>query len=181
MTDADTDKAAWVREAMAKHEQALLRYAASLTGDPDTARDIVQDTFLRMWRARPGRLGDGLTAWLYTVCRNRALDVRRKELSMGRLQDAPVAALSNLAPDPSALAELSDSHREALEVLKTLPASQQEVVRLRFQGELSYKEISAVTGHSVSNVGYMLHVALAAVRESVRAVAPEGHAPERSL
>lgn len=47
-----------------------------------------------------------------------------------------------------------------LELAKALPAKQSEVVLLKFQQDLSYKEISDVTGMSVSNVGYVMHHAL---------------------
>jgi hypothetical protein len=43
----------WVREAMGRHEAALLRYAQSLTGDPELARDVVQDTFLKLCEQEP--------------------------------------------------------------------------------------------------------------------------------
>lgn len=182
MTTDETDRQAeWVREAVARYEGPLLRYAASLTGDLDSARDVVQDTFVRLWRSDPDRLADGLPAWLYTVCRNRALDVRRKEHRVGRLDDAPVARATSLDPDPSALAETSAAHREVLAVLRTLPPSQQEVVRLKFQAGLSYKEIAAATGHSVTNVGYLLHTALATVRERMRDDAAGTPLPEGSL
>ena len=62
-----------------------------------------------------------------------------------------------------------------------MPANQQEVVHLKFQSGLSYREISDVTGLSVSNVGFLLHTALARLREQVAAgasdaaVMPESH------
>jgi RNA polymerase sigma factor (sigma-70 family) len=180
MTEQTDGRGDWVRAAMARYEGPLLRYAASLTGDLDLARDVVQDTFVRLWRSDPDRLRDGLAAWLFTVCRNRALDVRRKEHRMGRLDDAPAVAVAGLEPDPGALAEVSAAHREVLAVLRTLPASQQEVVRLKFQAGLSYKEIAAATGHSVTNVGYLLHTALTTVRERMREEAPGTPLPEGS-
>jgi RNA polymerase sigma-70 factor (ECF subfamily) len=181
MTEQTDGRADRVREAMARYEGPLLRYAASLTGDLDSARDVVQDTFVRLWRADPDQFADGAAAWLFTVCRHRALDVRRKEHRMGRLDDEPAAMVSSLEPDPSALAEASAAHREVLAVLRTLPASQQEVVRLKFQAGLSYKEIAAATGHSVTNVGYLLHTALATVRERMRDDASGTPLPEGSL
>lgn len=167
MADATNGREKWIREAMERYEPALVRYALSLTGDEDVARDVVQDTFVRMWQADPDRLREGLAAWLFTVCRNRALDELREERRMGRLDRTSVVATAGTAPDASALAETNAAHREVLAVLATLPKGQQEVVRLKFLAGLSYKEISRITGYSVGNVGYLLHTALATVRTSV--------------
>lgn len=67
--------------------------------------------------------------------------------------------------DPHGSLERSDAAKRALVALAELPPSQQEVLRLRLQEELSYKEISAVTGHSVSHVGVLVHVGLKTVRQ----------------
>ena len=68
-------------------------------------------------------------------------------------------------PDQADAAERGETHQAVLRLLATLPENQQEVVRLKFQNDLSYREISEVTGLSVSNVGYLLHIALKTVRE----------------
>jgi RNA polymerase sigma-70 factor (ECF subfamily) len=51
--------------------------------------------------------------------------------------------------------------------LETLDERSHELIRLKFNEELSYKEISAVTGLSISNVGYLLHHALKAIAEEL--------------
>ena len=51
-----------------------------------------------------------------------------------------------------------------LALVEGLPEHQQEVVRLKFQEGLSYKEISRITTHSVSYVGVLLHEALKSIR-----------------
>ena len=53
-----TTRGEWVREALERHEASLLRYAESLTRDPDLARDVVQDTFLRLCEQDPEELAD---------------------------------------------------------------------------------------------------------------------------
>ena len=65
--------------AFARHHAPLLRYAARLTGDPDRAQDIVQDTFAKLLAQPPGSVDGHLAEWLFTVCRHRALDVLRQE------------------------------------------------------------------------------------------------------
>ncbi len=52
----------------------------------------------------------------------------------------------------------------ALELLESLPANQREVIRLKFQNGFSYQEISRISGHTVSNVGYLIHAGIKALR-----------------
>ena len=69
---------------------------------------------------------------------------------------------------PEAAAEQSDSAAHILQLLDDLPPNQQEVIRLKFQNSLSYKEISQITGLTVTNVGFLIHRGLRTVRERVQ-------------
>ena len=56
---------------------------------------------------------------------------------------------------------------QILQVVDTLPKNQREVIYLKFQSDLSYKEISEVTKLSVSNVGFLIHSAVRAIRKQM--------------
>ena len=56
---------------------------------------------------------------------------------------------------------------QILQVVETLPKNQREVIYLKFQSDLSYKEISEVTKLSVSNVGFLIHSAVRAIRKQM--------------
>src|SRR3979409_1651602 len=73
-------------------------YAAGLLGAPEAARDVVQETFLRLCVQDRAEIESRLAEWLFTVCRNRALDVLRKERRMTRLSDEQVHR--HASPDP---------------------------------------------------------------------------------
>ena len=79
---------------------------------------------------------------------------------------------------PSSRAERAEETSQLATYLATLPERQQEVVRLRFQDALSYREIAVVTEASVSHVGVLLHQALATLRARM-AAAPQPVACER--
>ena len=68
-----------------------------------------------------------------------------------------------------------------LDLLSTLPKNQREVIRLKFQNELSYREISEVTGLSPSNVGFLIHRGLRLLRERLRKDARASAGPVRAL
>lgn len=160
-----TERVDRILGAVETYQGRLIRFAARITGDLESARDVVQDTFLRLCRQDLDQVADHLPAWLFRVCRNRALDVRKKEGPLRPLDEMPARTEIDPGDDPHGSLERSDAAKRALVALAELPPSQQEVLRLRLQEELSYKEISAVTGHSVSHVGVLVHVGLKTVRQ----------------
>ena len=159
----------WMRSLVDAHAADLTRYAASILYDPDAAKDVVQDTFLRLWQEPRANVEGHVLPWLFRVCRNRALDVRRKGGRMKRLDEAQVATAATDAPGPETVAEQADSHSHILQMMQSLPENQQEVVRLKFQNGMSYKEIASVTELTVTNVGFLLHTAINTLRARVMA------------
>jgi len=160
-------KAEWVRAALERHESSLLRYAASITGDAERARDIVQETFLKLCGEEQKKLDGRLTEWLFTVCRNRALDVQRKEKRMTPLTEMDLETRESAEPSPSQAAEQSESSSQILRLLDALPPNQRDVIRLKFQSDLSYQEISRVTKLSVTNVGFLIHTGIKSLRQKL--------------
>ncbi len=158
---------AWLRELFSRHEAPLVRYAARLAGDAERGRDIVQDVFLRLCRQGPERSDDHAAAWLYTACRNRALDVRKKEQRVSSLPSDMAEAATTRLPDPAAAAERREDAGQALALLQRLPENQREVIRLKIEHGLRYRQISQITGLSVSNVGYLLHQGLQSLRRQL--------------
>lgn len=163
---------AFVETAVARHQAPLLRYATRLLhGDADRARDIVQDTFIKLLAQKPADVEGHLAEWLFTVCRNRALDVLRKEGRMKFFEEGQAERLTTAEPLPGAGAERAEAHAAVLKLIEHLPRNQQEVVRLKFQNGFSYKEISRITSLSVTNVGFILHTAVARLRKEMAAQA----------
>src|SRR5262249_49663944 len=96
--------------------------------------------------------------------RNRALDVLRKEHRMTQLRPEHVLRCLNPEPGPLDRALHHDLAARVIELLEALPVNQREVVRLKFQNGFSYQVISQISGHSVSNVGYLIHAGIKALR-----------------
>lgn len=170
MTKADEDpaKARWVREALDTYERPLVRYAARFTGDLDLARDVVQDAFIKLCREDPAKLNGRLAPWLYTVCRNRALDVRKKEGRMQALHQAEAEAWPDAGQGPGRRAIVREEHALVLEAVAALPANQQEAFRLKFEHGLTYRDIGRVMNMPLSTVNYTIAQALTAVRARLR-------------
>lgn len=163
----------WLTEALATFEGPLVRYTTRLLGDVDRARDVVQDCFLRLCRQQKSDVQDHLAEWLFAVCRNRALDLQRKKDMVTLDTD-----LASGTTGPGARLEQREQLKLVRGRLDGLPSRDQEVVRLKFQEGLSYKQISAVTDLSVSNVGFILHQALKRLRSELTPQGPEMEGPE---
>jgi len=175
MPDKPTDAELWLASALAEYEGPLLRYAVRLTGNVERARDAVQETYLRLCAQQPGEIDGHLRAWLFRVCRQRALDELRKERRMSAL-DPVVAHPAELSEPPEQRLEVDETADLAQRLVAELPAQQQEVVRLKFQAGLSYREIAEVTGLTVSHVGVLLHTAIKSLRTQLNQ--PSGCGPQ---
>ena len=163
----------FLERTFAAQHAPLLRYATRLfDGDIDRARDVVQDTFVRLMAQSPAAVDGHAVEWLFTVCRHRALDVLRKESRMKRFADGEVERVTATDSRPGFTLEHAETHAAILRLIEQLPPNQQEVVRLKFQNGFSYKEISRITELSVTNVGFLIHTAVARLRTSYAAERP---------
>ena len=169
-------RAEWIAEALERYETPLLRFATKLLRDGDRARDIVQETFLQLCQADRADVEGHLAAWLFRVCRNRALDLVRKETRVETMAETA----ADLSAGPSERAQHREDASAVMKILETLPENQQEAVYLRFQTGLSYKEIAEITGHTVTNVGFLLHAAVKAIREQMNQPARAARTAEGS-
>ena len=150
-------------------ESPLLAYARRLLGEMSVAEDVVQEAFMRLHK----QFNDVRQPqpWLYRTVHNLVVDHQRQ---MNRQ-----VTLSSAAPDcensiaETALEEAGDSQPIPDEqiarwegiglvrlVVETLDARSKEVIRLRFDDDLSYGEIAERTGLKTGYVGYLLHHAL---------------------
>jgi RNA polymerase sigma-70 factor (ECF subfamily) len=155
------------------YQTPLLRYAAHLLNNATLAQDAVQNALVKLFRQwQPGqRPDDRLKAWLFRVVHNEAVDLIRSEERRRKHQEGHVALVlsetsGGLYEDPK-----PDERREIVwRSLGVLSDAQRQVVLLRMQQELSYEEISAVTGQSIGYVGNLLHTAVLKLSAHVRRV-----------
>ncbi len=152
---------------MDRYHRPLSVYALRQVGQREAAADVVQEVFLRLCRADQLDVQPHLAQWLYTVCRRLAIDVRRKESRMSTIEINGATEAWSAAPGPVERAERSDSLSRAIDLMSHLPAREQEVLRLKFQHGLGYREIAGVTGLSESNVGYLIHTGLKTLRQKM--------------
>ncbi len=157
------EKRAAFEAVVAKHEAALLRYVARILRDADAAQDVVQDTFLKLFRrwndvVKPGA---NLSTWLYRVAHNEAVDCirkrQRRQALHFRQSEERRTLQTHAAPAPFGETSGREKVRQALDALDL---RERQVVLLKVYEEKSYRDIADIAGLSVGNVGYILHHAL---------------------
>jgi RNA polymerase sigma-70 factor (ECF subfamily) len=150
-----------IEELFTALESPLLAYALRLLGEREAAEDVVQDAFMKLH----GQFAEVRDArrWLFRTVHNLALNHRRDASKVVRLaqfdtgEEAPTAA-PDLSPDEAAARVEGVGMVRAS--LGALDERSRELVRLKFDENLSYQQISERTGLTVGNVGYVLHHAL---------------------
>lgn len=161
---AETPRFETLEELFAALESPLLRYAGRLLADTEMAQDVVQEAFLRLHaqfhQVREPR------PWLYRTVHNLALNHQRRIIRLQPLNSAPETdnPTANELADGRPLPDEQIARQEGVGLvrlgLEGLDARSRELLQLKFNDELSYKEISARTGLTIGHVGYLLHHAL---------------------
>ncbi len=150
---------------MVDFESPLIGYATSILHDIDRARDVVQDTFIRLCQQDVEKVRDNLKTWLFTVCRNRAFDVLRKEKRVQPLDDIRWQKVAGTDLQPDEQADQDERFAQVMRYLDRLSDNQREVILLKFQQGLTYQEITGVTGLTSGNIGFLIHTGLKRLRE----------------
>jgi RNA polymerase sigma factor (sigma-70 family) len=166
MPDADANAdSERMQILLRRFEIPLLQFATGITGDRERARDVVQETFVKLQNNGAFQNPEPAT-WLFTVCRNGALNVCRKERRMRYLDEGLIEAHEGGEQAmPFERLEQQEAAGFLLRIVATLPPRQQEVIQLKFQNDLSYQQIAEITKTTANNVGVLIHTALKTLRQ----------------
>lgn len=151
-----------------RYRQPVVNFVFRTLQDADEAEDVAQQTFVQAWKAAGRyRATARFSTWLFTIARNLCLnELRRRGRHPTESMEAPVETSEGAMPkdyedirEPAVgeqvlLGELASRIEEALAVL---PESQRSAILLFREGELSYEDIAAVLGVSVSATKSLIH------------------------
>jgi RNA polymerase sigma-70 factor (ECF subfamily) len=132
----------------------IYRYFYFRVGNEKDAEDLTSQVFIRVYEDLPRYRKRGyFSAWLFTIARARAVDFYRK-----KKREVPLSEADPLSDEEGLTAQTihNDDLHQVLDLIQRLPPDQQELIRLRFVAELSYREI-----------GSMLHRKEDAVRKAI--------------
>jgi RNA polymerase sigma factor (sigma-70 family) len=160
-----------------RHHRPLYRYFVSMTRDPQTSEDLVQDVFFRILRYRATYdPRHSFTAWMYQIAKNANVDrirhtrgevIEFDELTMGNREPA------SSGPDPETSAVRAQDLKLVQQAMELLPPEKREIlVFCRFQG-MKYEEIAEVLGCGVGTVKVRVYRAMRALAQIYSTLAGE--------
>jgi len=142
----------------------IFRYIVMLGIPRDTAQEICQEAFLRLYRAlRAGQPIENLRAWAFTVARNQALTIR-STASFGVLDTEIEQKLAGNSPSPEQNLLEVEKFRRLDEAVLLLTAQQRQLFHLRTRG-FRYREIAEIVGLSTSTVAEAVQRAVERLRK----------------
>lgn len=149
------------------HGPALLRYLVRMTGEPETAEDILQDTFRRLLERPPSRR-ENLRGWLFTVATNRVRDLhragnrRRRGLALAQGR----RTVGDPPPPPDRELEAARDRARVRAALDALPPRDRTVLLMREEG-FPHREIAEAVGTTTGSVGTLVARALKRLAEAL--------------
>lgn len=161
-------------EAFDRHADALYRHCFFRVSDPETARDIVSETFTRTWDYLvKGKTVEDFRPFLYRTLNHLIIDEYRKRSSesLDALLDdyeVPESAFEELVGGSREDVEFSLDAQRVPELLAGIPSQYRDVVIMRYMDGLAPAEIAEITGLPVNTVSVRIHRGIALLAQRAR-------------
>ena len=168
---AQKEEVASFEAALLPHLDAAHNLARWLTRNEQDAQDVVQEAYLRAFRSFSGFHGSNGRAWLLTIVRNTSYTLLKKNRSAGLTTpfDEEIHASGHESVSPATILEHSEDAELIKEAMDELPAEFREILVLRHQECLSYKEIADIAQIPPGTVMSRLSRARARLKECLAA------------
>src|SRR5262244_2132109 len=154
----------------ARYGGLVYSLALRSVGDPELAREVLQDTFLRSWDGRatydPQR---GRVAWwLMGIARNGAIDLLRSRPHQARLRERERLSMG-LPSEDKDTAEALGLRRDVMNALRSLPTAQRSAIELAYYSGMTQTEIARVLDEPLGTIKSRIRQALDRLRELLAA------------
>lgn len=159
----------------------LLRFALQILQDEESAKDVLQDVFLKLWQKRDElEKVESLEAFAMRMIRNRCLDVIRARRTVS-MEVVKKNQLPEDEPHDTDHLEIADSAVLVRKIIAELPDLQRTVIQLRDIEQLEYEEISEVTQLNVNAIRVNLSRARKKVRDEILKIQSYGITTDKHI
>ena len=168
--------AAYVRKEPDATRRLYDRFASRIYGlglfffrNNTDAEDLVQDTFLKIWRVGSGfdPIRGPLDGWILLIARSLAIDlIRHRSVEARKLSSQSKVSAASDETGPEWHAEVGDLFQRATEAMADLPEGQRSVLELTYLGQRSTKEAAELLGIPRGTVKSRAHAGIAGIRKA---------------
>jgi RNA polymerase sigma-70 factor (ECF subfamily) len=155
----------------ARYGGLVYTLALRIVGDPELAREVLQDTFLRSWDGREGYdpARGRVPWWLMGIARNRAIDVLRSRPHQARLREQEHLPSALEPPHPDTEQALL-ARRAVVDALQTLSSVQRETIELAYYAGLTQAEIARELKEPLGTVKSRMREGMDRLRQVLRPI-----------
>ncbi|MDZ7343246.1 MAG: sigma-70 family RNA polymerase sigma factor [candidate division KSB1 bacterium] len=170
---AITEKKEWALAALYdRYATVLYSLALKILSESEPAQDVVQETFLTVWRkaALYKENRGSVSTWLIVLCRNLAIDQYRSKMRLASRQIELEAASQNLLAleaNPADAAAAAEDGRQLREALRQLSTEQRQMIEMAYFHGMSQSEIAAATQTPLGTVKTRTRQALLKLRDAL--------------
>jgi RNA polymerase sigma-70 factor (ECF subfamily) len=157
------DETSW-RELFQRHHRSLVKIAFLITGSMEAAKDLAQETFVRLLRSKIGHTRGSFKGYLSTIAYRLALKEKRRRLRNGGIDGLEIADGN---PSPLEATLRDERQRLVAQAMGTLSDDHRDILILRFYGDHSYDEIAQITNVPMGTVKSRMYYAVKACREKL--------------
>jgi len=154
-------------ELLQLYQERLYWHVRRMVGSHDDADDVLQNTFMKIWKALPKfRADSGLYTWIYRIASNEALSFlnqRKRRLSF-RIDDPDQLAVNRLEGDEYFDGDAVQTKLYA--AIDNLPTKQKMVFQMKYFEEMKYQEISEIMDTSVGALKASYHHAVKKIEQA---------------
>jgi RNA polymerase sigma-70 factor (ECF subfamily) len=131
------------------HLNSVIRYVSFLSRESEEAKDIAQEVFLKAWQQFDPNRMNSFKTWIMVITRNHLIDRhRRRGAEVSYIGECPDSFSSNSAGEVNAREAYDEFCPEGLPAFAKLPVQYREIVFMRYVEQISYADMSKITGKS---------------------------------
>lgn len=156
----------YFNELVRQYSEPLYWHVRTMVGSHEDADDLLQDIFVKVWSALPRFRGDSdVFTWLWRIATNETLSHLRKARVRAALSFTRIDTEAEKVSDPDPYFDGNAALRSLRKAIAALPDKQRLVFSLRYYQELSYEQISEITGTSVGALKASYHIAFEKIKQ----------------
>ncbi len=156
----------YFNDLVKKYSEPLYWHVRAMVGSHEDTDDLLQEIFIKVWNALPRFRGESdVFTWLWRIATNETLSHLRKARVRAALSFVRIDTEAERISDPAPWFDGNEALRALRKAIAALPDKQRLVFNMRYYEDLSYEQISDITGTSIGALKASYHIAYEKIKQ----------------